>query len=218
MNFDDILMRYKFKAAFPYIGEMPLLDVGCGTGHFIHLMNHYYEDMNFWGIDINCRKIQVAREFIRGTFYCMDFERTNYENRWGTITAFNVLEHVRNSGLFIQRCYESLVDGGKLIITVPNAIALHKRIGAQMGLSIPYRLTEDDHKKGHLRVYDLGFLQVSLRFYGFKIVCAKGIFLKPLSSDMMMKFYSEKLFDALYEVGNELPEYCSSIMVVGEKR
>ena len=218
MNFDDILMGYKFKASFPYIERMNLLDVGCGTGHFIHLLNKQFPDEHFYGLDQDCEKVKIARKHVKGSFYCVEFEQAKYREEWGTVTSFNVLEHVVNEDVFLEECHKSLEYGGRLILTVPNATALHKRIGDRMGLTKPYKLTYADLEKGHRRVYDMAMLEKSLKVHGFDIVAIKGVFLKPLPSDMMMQFYSPELFDALYQVGKELSEYCSSILVVGEKR
>lgn len=218
MNFDDVLMKYKFQTALPYLKPDYLLDVGCGTGHFIYLLNRFYPRANFWGMDLDCEKLKIARKFVKGTFYCCEFERAVYSNEWETITAFNILEHTEDHGVFLKLCYESLVDNGRLIITVPNATALHKRIGVLMDISEPYQLTEADIEKGHKHTYSISFLKGIMKDVGFRIRAVKGVFLKPFPSDVMMQHYSPELFDALYELGKELPEYCSSIMVVGEKR
>lgn len=218
MNFDEILMKYKYRAAFPYIEKMNLIDVGCGTGQFIHMLNKEFPAENFYGMDQDCLSVKVARKYVHGSFYCMEFEQSNYDGDWGTLTSFNVLEHVENEDLFLSRCYASLEQDGRLILTVPNATALHKRVGDAMGISKPYKLTNADIEKGHKRVYDMSILETAVRRHGFEIIAIKGVFLKPLSSEMMMQFYSRKLFDALFMVGKELSDYCSSILVVGLKR
>jgi len=217
VNFDDILMRYKYRAVFPYIERLTLLDVGCNTGHFIHMLNNHYPLENFHGLDQDCEAVKIARKYVKGSFYCLEFEQSNYSDRWGTITSFNVLEHVKDEWTFLERCYESLEKGGRLIVTVPNARALHKRIGDFMGVSRPYKLTYADFEKGHVRVYDARILEEALKYMGFRIVVVKGIFLKSLPSDLMMRHYSRELFDALYSAGRELSDYCSSVMAVGEK-
>lgn len=218
MNFDDILMQYKYRAVFPYIEKMNLIDIGCGTGHFIHMLGKDFPSENFYGMDQDCKAVRTARKYVRGSFYCMEFEQSNYDSDWGTLTSFNVLEHVENEDVFLSRCHASLEQGGRLILTVPNAEGLHKRIGDTMGISKPYKLTYADLEKGHKRVYDMAILETAVRRHGFEIIAIKGIFLKPFSSEMMMQFYSPELFDALYVVGKELSEYCSSILVVGLKR
>ena len=48
---------------------------------------------------------------------------------------------------------------------------------------------------------------------GFQVERAGGILLKPLSHQQM-ESWDIRVVDALYEVGKELPEYCSSLMIV----
>ena len=219
MNFDDVLMKYKYEAAKPYIKFSDLLDVGCGTGHFLYLVKQDYSFYKPTGIDIDARKIRIAKKYVEGVdFICMRFEDIVYERHWRTITAFNILEHVDDSEWFLMDCKRSLVEGGRLIVTVPNAKALHKRLGDKMGISKPFKLTDTDREKGHRRTYCTEHLKRTMEFCGFEIVAIQGIFLKPFPSDVMMQHYDPKLFDAFYELGKELPEYCSSIMIVGEKR
>jgi SAM-dependent methyltransferase len=44
--------------------------------------------------------------------------------RFDTIVAGELLEHLSNPGMFLQRAKEHLVPGGKLILTTPYAFAL----------------------------------------------------------------------------------------------
>ena len=100
---------------------------------------------------------------------------------------------------------------------VPNATALHKRVGLHMGLIDDlYALTSDDVEKGHLRIYDRAALEAEISAAGFGSIHARGILLKPLSHSQM-ESWDPKTVDALYEVGKELPDYCATLMIVGEK-
>lgn len=48
------------------------------------------------------------------------------------------------------------------------------------------------------------------------ILYSGGILLKPLSI-RQMETWDLKVVDALYEIGKELPDYCSSLIVVATK-
>jgi hypothetical protein len=76
-------------------------------------------------------------------------------------------------------------------------------------------LTEDDHSKGHVRIYDRPTLEGDITGAGFRLLVSSGILLKPLSSKQM-ESWSLELIDALYQIGTELPDYCSSLLVVAE--
>jgi hypothetical protein len=77
-----------------------------------------------------------------------------------------------------------------------------------------YSLTSADHGKGHTRIYDSRLLRGEFQKAGFQVDHLGGILLKPLSHQQM-EAWDQRLVDALYEVGKELPEYCSSLIVVG---
>lgn len=71
-------------------------------------------------------------------------------------------------------------------------------------------LNERDKQMGHRRVYDFETLREDLEGAGFSINYLTGIFLKPLSNAQMAS-WDERILDALFEVGKELPEYCAEI-------
>jgi hypothetical protein len=107
-----------------------------------------------------------------------------------------------------------LTPKGLLVMTVPNALGLHKRIGKAMGLIHDfYDLTNADIQKGHKHVYDRERLKNVFVNSGYQIKHVGGILLKPLSHKQM-ESWDPKIVDGLYEVGKELPEYCSSLIIV----
>ena len=69
--------------------------------------------------------------------------------RVDTIWATHVLEHSRNPGRFLDVCYESLMPGGNLFISVPPA--KHEIVG------------------GHVSLWNLGLLMYHLILAGFDV-------------------------------------------------
>ena len=226
MNFDDVLMKYKyaeakkFIEAFSYYIRLPrrLLDIGCGDGQFLYLVGKDLKAFELHGIDVDFEKLKIADCHPEASYHYAEFEEWDTDLQFGYITAFNVLEHIEDDHEFLLHCHRLLHKGGRLIVTVPNAMAFHKRIGKLMGLTKPYQLTQSDLEKGHKRNYDIGYLTGIVGNAGFNIIRQDGIFFKPLPSEMLMEHYDPKLFDALYEMGKDFPDMCSSIMIVGEKR
>jgi hypothetical protein len=79
-----------------------------------------------------------------------------------------------------------------------------------------YKLTESDVGKGHKRIYDKDSLKLDFESAGLTIEYLGGILLKPLSHKQM-ESWDKKVVDALFEIGHELPDYCSSLIIVGRK-
>ena len=73
-------------------------------------------------------------------------------------------------------------DKSLLFITVPNSLALSRRLALEMGLvSSLSALTENDHKHGHRRTYTADSLRSEVKEAGFKVVKEQGIVMKILA-------------------------------------
>jgi 2-polyprenyl-3-methyl-5-hydroxy-6-metoxy-1,4-benzoquinol methylase len=139
--------------------------------------------------------------------------------RFQTVVATHVLEHVCTPVQVLKRSHDWLAEGGRMILVVPNATSLHRRLGVKMGaLKTVYDFSERDYRLGHQRVYDLETLKADALAAGYKIIHIQGFFLKILPVAMMADF-SEALVKALFEVGDEIPpEMSSDIGLVLEPR
>lgn len=217
-GFENVLLKYKTAYVLRFVRGPSVLDIGCGVGFLARVLAGQVERVV--GLDGSPVKIARAREINQVAnidYICSMIEEWTPPFLFDTVVATNVLEHVPDAGAFLKRCRDMLAPGGRLVVTVPNALGLHKRIGRAMGLiSDLYALTEADHAKGHLRVYDRQSLEREFEEAGFTPVHSGGILLKPLSH-RQMESWDPAVVDALFEVGQELPNYCSSLIVVGER-
>lgn len=84
----------------------------------------------------------------------LNFEKqklTFKNNSLNLITSFHCIEHLHNSPKpFMKECYRVLKPDGALIIAVPNAVNLRKRISVFFGYTNYYIL---DHYWNHTRYY-----------------------------------------------------------------
>lgn len=51
-------------------------------------------------------------------------ERFSFDRKLDVIFAGDLIEHLSNSGLFLDSCAKSVAEGGRLILTTPNAFNL----------------------------------------------------------------------------------------------
>ena len=214
MNFEDILMEYKIKEIARLVRGSPILDVGCGDGRLLNGLRRWKDTS---GIDVDPEKIERAKTLCPDIpFRVADFLEWNAKGkRYRTIISANVIEHMDNPMAFLRRCHGLLDDYGQLILTTPNAFALHKLVGAQMDYPL-FELTDADREKGHKNVFSGPILKVMMEQVGFKDVAVSGILLKPLPSSMMVELPRE-MIDAFYEVGKAYPKLCSNLLVTGDK-
>lgn len=217
-GFENTLLKYKILEVIRFVHGDSLLDIGCGLGFLSRALSSQVNKVV--ALDGSLAKIERARKINVApniSYECTMFEDWTSIEPFDTIVATNVLEHVSDAGAFLERCREMLLPGGRFIATVPNALGLHKRIGMQMGLLQDYyALTAADKAKGHNRVYDRALLESEFKAAGFSIQHSGGILLKPLSH-RQMESWDPKIVDALFVIGKELPDYCSSLLVVGQK-
>ena len=192
------------------------MDVGCGDGLLTEKMAERYSRVT--GIDGSAEKIEAARRRVPAAeFHAAMFEEFESVEAFDSVVMINFLEHVADPVACVAKARSLLAEGGELVAFVPNALSLNRRLGVARGIiGDCYELSEADLKVGHRRFYDGKTLAEDFVRGGMNPVDVGGIFLKPLPNAQMMS-WSPELLEALYIVGEELPDYCGLIYVRAAK-
>ena len=218
-GFERVLLKYKAAEISKYCTGDTMLDLGSGLGFLCQAFAPRFRSV--LGIDGSERKVKMAvatNQYRHVDYQCTLFENFRPNHGYDFIVATNVLEHMPDSQAFLGNLCQWLTPRGRAVLTVPNALGLHKRIGKHMGvIDDYYQLTGDDHAKGHFRTYDSSRLREELVSAGLAVDGIGGILLKPLSHKQM-ESWDPQVVDALYEIGKDLPEYCSSLIAVVSKK
>jgi 2-polyprenyl-3-methyl-5-hydroxy-6-metoxy-1,4-benzoquinol methylase len=102
--------------------EAIVLDVGCGNGIISRGLGR--EGFNVYGIDISERAIEKARELTNLPNVQFDVisaeELVADGKKYNAIICSEVLEHLNEPEKLLHTLYQSLIDDGVLIVTVPN--------------------------------------------------------------------------------------------------
>jgi len=86
-----------------------VLDIGSHTGNCSDIFK-------FLGKDVTrCEHLEIY-----DAEYKTDFIVTNFKKKFDCIWASQVLEHQRNVGLFLNKCFDNLNENGILALTVPH--------------------------------------------------------------------------------------------------
>ena len=102
-----------------------VLDVGCGNGEFLALA----ADAGYavYGIDVS----PTSRDLCLGkglTTVAGDFLQHDFGVRFGLVTMWDVMEHLRDPAAFVTRAHALLEDHGVLVLKVPSKGALNFRV------------------------------------------------------------------------------------------
>jgi len=143
------------------------------------------------------------------------FEQFEARRLYDAIEMGFVLEHVDDPRLVVERFRAFLRPGGTLVVVVPNALSLHRRLGHAAGLlADPYRLSPQDLELGHRRYFDRASLESLLRAAGLRIERCEGVFLKPLTTDQLRRLQlPPDVVRAFMSVGVEHPDLCNAVYV-----
>ncbi|HTM51253.1 MAG TPA: class I SAM-dependent methyltransferase [Bryobacteraceae bacterium] len=98
----------------------PVLDVGCGGGLFLRLL----QDRGFrvMGLDFSLQAARLAWSRNHAAATCASLDRAPFRSEsCAAITMFHVLEHLYEPSSYLRAAHDLLQPKGRLIIQVPNA-------------------------------------------------------------------------------------------------
>lgn len=141
-------------------------DIGCGAGTICFYIAN--KGNRVLGADVSPKAIKACSESskIMGLdeltkFKVVDFPNKAIDGKFDLIIFSEVIEHLQEDNLALNRIYNILNNKGILIITTPSEHAPLHRIGYAKGF---------DKKVGHLRRYTIQGLSKQCLEAGFKII------------------------------------------------
>ncbi len=146
-----------------------LLDIGCGSGTFLHLARKRGFDPH--GLDMSASAVDAAK-----TEYGLPVRQGEIGgDAWkgfsfDFVTMFHVLEHVRDPLAALAYAGSLLAPGGSLIVQVPNAASLQARVfGSRWyGLDVPRHLVNFTPRAVALLLERAGFDGEVIRHFSLR--------------------------------------------------
>jgi 2-polyprenyl-3-methyl-5-hydroxy-6-metoxy-1,4-benzoquinol methylase len=224
-SFDyDVMHPYVVKSFVPFIVKGSLLELGSCEGHFTERLLPYFEDISC--VEASSDAIKKAERIIgeKASLINATFEEVELASKFDNIILTHVLEHLDDPVRILKRVNnEWLSDSGRFFLVCPNANAPSRQIAVKMGLiSHNSAVTPAEHEHGHLCTYTLDTLERDARSAGLKVVKREGIFFKALANfqwDRLLQtdIISKEYLEGCYQLGQQYPDLCSSIMLICEK-
>ncbi|HSQ50050.1 MAG TPA: class I SAM-dependent methyltransferase [Nitrospiraceae bacterium] len=239
-DYNRVLGHYQAVACLEHARGETLLDMPCGDGTLTAMLSTRFKRVV--GVDASRVHLAEARKRLPLVeFHEALLEEFDTKTRFDTVTMINVLEHVVDPAVALQRAARLLAPGGVLLVHVPNALAINRRIAVLMGtLAECEELSPFDIQvAGHRRSYSLVSLCADISKAGLRSVATGGVFYKMLSTPQMDWFLKNGLWEeggfgwgrvggeqkdwrsefcrACYEIGRERPEDCNIIYACVER-
>jgi trans-aconitate methyltransferase len=216
VDFDFHLIRFSYREMRPRMRGPAVLEMGCASGVMTRLLAADLPVVHVVdGASSYLRQV-AATVGPHVQFHHALFEQFQPPCRFDDVVMARALEHLEDPVSLLSTMRDWLLPGGGLHVVVPNAYSLNRRVGVAMGmLERPNSLSERDQRVGHRRVYDAELLREHLTHAGWSVELLTGVFLKPLSNAQMVTFApTPELLEAFYQVGRDLPDYCTEIYAV----
>ena len=138
--------RYQIKIVRNFVTKGRLLDIGCAKGFFVKIALEAGYDA--YGIDFSEYAIRKAKSIVGDRVQKIDIEKNYpYPNKsFNIITAWDLLEHLKDPEKFLKRASALLKPKGYLFMTTLNYSSLMSRLMPNNWrflhpLHISYRIT-----------------------------------------------------------------------------
>jgi trans-aconitate methyltransferase len=210
--------RRLYELLQPHFKAGRALELGIGDGESTSHIAGRFDELHV--VDGSEAQLRAVRErFPQVHAHCALFESFVPPCRFSTIFMTHILEHLDEPERLLTRAASWLEPGGRVMVSVPNALSLHRLAGVKMGmLPSPYALNEQDLLLGHRRVYDKTSMMATIDRTPFSVVRFTGLMLKPLSNRQIERDWSPELIEAYFQLGFDFPELCSEIIFILEER
>ena len=101
--------------------KIRVLEVGCACGATSLKIKDLYPNAEIYGIEINKDSASIASKFMNIETYNIEEVDLNYEEKYFDYIIFaDVLEHLYNPKLVLEKVNKYLKDDGSIITSIPN--------------------------------------------------------------------------------------------------
>ena len=120
---DSIIKHFKIKKKKLPLSGLKILDIGCGGGLIAEPMSRL--GANITGIDASEKNIKIAKAHLKKSklkinYKCVSPENLNQKENFDVILNLEIIEHVEDVELFIEKSSKLLKKDGLMFVATIN--------------------------------------------------------------------------------------------------
>lgn len=151
--------------------DLRILDIACNDGYLGKIYSQYGAVS---GVDLNEEAVKKAKEnsinAVMGNAF--EIDKIFDGKKFDVVIAGDIIEHVFDTDLFLNKIYSVLDTNGVILLSTPNLVSLGRRILTVLGKNpfCEYSAKSDGINVGHIRYYTVKDIKNQLKEIGFKDV------------------------------------------------
>ncbi len=108
------------------LGKQNILDAGSGFGQYDYYLASRNRNWKITGLDVKQEQVNDCNSFFskigltNATFRFGDLTALNVSNKYNLVLCVDVMEHIEEDELVFKNFYNSLADGGMLLVSTPS--------------------------------------------------------------------------------------------------
>lgn len=179
-----------------------VLDVGCATGDFLSVAQNYYREIH--GLDVSSRMAAVLKKRLGIDIFVCSFDQLETDKQFSCIRMSHVIEHIPNPHDWLQKAKAMTVEGGIVVINVPNMFSADRRfklalkkVGLRKGKWQPWRTPD------HLYQPTVAAMMKLFEINGYEVLDYYTYSRKDITADSAWS----RLYQRKWRVGTNLRFY-----------
>lgn len=114
---------YELEEMGAFLNVKTVLDVGCGTGHFLSELHKLHPSLKLYGSDFSEESVKISKNALpNAEFFILDVYNItpDFNEKYDLVICSEVLEHLLQPEEALKNIFSLLSENGKLVLAVPN--------------------------------------------------------------------------------------------------
>ncbi len=155
------------------------LEIGCAYGFFSEVLHKNFSNIKYVGYDVVPEAIDYGKNILHQNVVCENYLNSKTEEKYSDVFMWDVIEHLPNPDVFIEKISKETKRGSRLYITTGDIDRIVPKIQKARWRMI--------HPPSHLHYFSRKTLGLLLEKNGFKIVTVSY---PSISRSIHLIFYS----------------------------